>query len=418
MPIQTYIRKTSDIFISDKLRDLLTQFESESVVAQKLLYRRIDNSQLVEDFVNFISISDSDKSKISYLTNSRIEQIRNDSDSDYWTTKKRFHCKPGAFVSKIFNEISQKEIENFSTLFKAYSNKKEFEFKVVSGEDIRKYYYHEMYSSNSGSLGSSCMKYNKCQNYFDIYVNNSQVKLLIMTSPNSELIVGRALLWDIEPQKIMDRVYTIQDEDYLTHFKKWAKDNGYLTKTHQNWGASSLFESKSESLELQIDIQLDKFVFSKYPYLDTFKWLDLKTGKLSNYKPEHFTNNTDRYLLLSNPDGEWYECDYIKFDHIDRQWRYPGDLICYDGQNYTTDRNLNYSETLDSWLLKSESHFDGDIQDYIYIDSSRYDKSIYDNRVNQLNKSELPQIFPMLDQATPNDIFSVLSSSPRYFFRR
>lgn len=384
---QTYVRKTSDIFISDKLRDLLTQFESESIVAQKLLHRRIDNSQLVEDFVNFISISDSDSSKISYLTTSRIDQIKNDPDVDYWTSKKRFHCKPGAFVSKIFDGVSQKDVENFSTLFRAYSNKKEFEFKIVSGEDIRKYYHHEIYTSTNGSLGNSCMKYNRCQNYFDIYVYNPQVKLLIMTPPSSELIVGRALLWDLESHKIMDRVYTVQDEDYLPHFKKWAKDNGYLSKTFQNWGSTNLFESKSGNLELKIDIQLNKFLFNKYPYLDTFKWLDLKTGKLSNYKPEHFTNNTDRYLLLSNPDGEWYDCDYIKFDHIDRQWRYPGELICYDGQNFTTDRHLNYSETLDTWLLKSESHWVEEIEDYIYVDSSRYDQSTYDERLRRISET-------------------------------
>jgi hypothetical protein len=40
----------------------------------------------------------------------------------------------------MFTDISQKEIENFSTLFKAYSNKKEFELKIVQGEDLRQYY--------------------------------------------------------------------------------------------------------------------------------------------------------------------------------------------------------------------------------------------------------------------------------------
>ena len=105
-----YIRKTSDIHISDKLRDLLTQFQSESEVASKLLHRRIENSLLVEDHVNFISISDSDNTKISYLTSERIEQIKVDTNLDYWTTKKRFHCKPGEFVQKMFTDISQKEI--------------------------------------------------------------------------------------------------------------------------------------------------------------------------------------------------------------------------------------------------------------------------------------------------------------------
>ena len=386
-----YIRKTSDIHISDKLRDLLTQFQSESEVAAKLLHRRIENSLLVEDHVNFISISDSDNTKISYLTSERIEQIKVDTNLDYWTTKKRFHCKPGSFVQKMFTDISQKEIENFSTLFKAYANKKEFELKIVQGEDLRQYYSQESYTSCGGSLGNSCMKYSRCQNYFNLYVENKQVKMLVMTPPGSDMIVGRALLWSIDSTNIMDRIYTVQDEDYLPHFKKWAKENGYLYKTHQNWGSTSLFESELGTIEIQITIQLDNYNFSKYPYLDTFKWLDLGTGKLSNFRPSHFTTNTDKFLLLSNPDGEWYDCDYIKYDNIDRQWRYPGELFCYDGTNYTTDRHLNWSETLDCWILKSESHYDDDIQDYIYIDKSKYDQSIYDNRCNFMQSRRQPK---------------------------
>lgn len=403
---QPYIRKTSDIFISDKLRDLLTQFQSESQVAQKLLHRRIDNSLLVEDHVNFISISDSDLSKISYLTTERIEQIKVDPNSDYWTSKKRFHCKPGAFVQKIFTDISQKEIENFSTLFKAYSNKKEFELKIVKGEQLRKYYYQENYTTCSGSLGNSCMKYSRCQNYFDLYVENPNIKMLIMTPPGSDMIVGRALLWSIDSTNIMDRIYTIQDEDYVPHFKKWAKDNGYLFKTHQNWGSTSLFESELGTIEMLITIQLENSNFSKYPYLDTFKWLDLRTGKLSNFKPENFTNNTDRFLLLSNPDGEWYDCDYIKYDTIDRQWRYPGELFCYDGVNYTTDRHLNWSETLDCWILKSESYFDDDIQDFIYKDKSKYDQSVYDNRYNLVQQRSQHKTLS-IDQLDPEFVLSI-----------
>ena len=400
-----YIRKTSDIFISDKLRDLLTQFQSESEVASRLLYRRIENSLLVEDPVNFISISDSDLSKISYLTTERIEQIKVDPNSDYWTSKKRFHCKPGAFVQKIFTDISQKEIENFSTLFKAYSNKKEFELKIVQGEQLRKYYYQENYTTCSGSLGNSCMKYSKCQNYFDLYVENPNIKMLIMTPPGSDMIVGRALLWSVDSTNIMDRIYTIQDEDYVPHFKKWAKDNGHLFKTHQNWGSTSLFESELGTIEMQITIQLENSNFRKYPYLDTFKWLDLRTGKLSNFKPAHFTNNTDRFLLLSNPDGEWYDCDYIKYDTIDRQWRYPGELFCYDGVNYTTDRHLNWSETLDCWILKSESYFDDDIQDFIYKDKSKYDQSVYDNRYNLVQQRSQQKTFS--DQFDPEFVLSL-----------
>lgn len=410
MPLP-YTRKTSDIYISDKLRDLLTQFQAESEIAAKLLHRRIDISLLIEDHVNFISVSDSDPTKISYLTSERIDQIKSDPNSDYWTTKKRFHCKPGAFVQKMFTDVSQKEIENFSTLYKAYSNKKEFDFKIVSGEEIKKYYYYETYANSGGSLGNSCMKYNKCQNYFDIYTENTQVKMLIMTPPKSDMIVGRALLWSIDSTNIMDRVYTIQDEDYLPHFKKWAKDNGYLYKTHQNWGSTTLFESELGTIEMQIDIQLDNHSFTKYPYLDTFKWLDLQTGKLSNYRPQHFNTNTTNYILLSSADGESYDCDYIKYDTIDRQWRYPGELICYDGVNYTIDRNLNYSNILDTWILKTESYFDEDIEDYIYTDKSKYDYTIYEKRLKYIQERQSRPTHPVFGEPRYYDYNSVFEQA-------
>ena len=63
-----YERKTSDIFISDELRKILTEIESQSIVASLLLKKRHSNEDLVDGFVNHISVSTQDKSKISYLT--------------------------------------------------------------------------------------------------------------------------------------------------------------------------------------------------------------------------------------------------------------------------------------------------------------------------------------------------------------
>ena len=54
----------------------------------------------------------------------------------------------------------------------------------------------------------------------------------------------------------------------------------------------------------------------EYPYLDTFKWLDVKTGDIFNYKPTYFTNDTSRFILLSSADGQYNDCNHIKFDDI------------------------------------------------------------------------------------------------------
>ena len=218
---QTYERKTFDLFISDKLRKLLEPFKNESQVANLLLHRRCNKDLFVDNPINFISISDSDRTKISYLSFDRIKKSIDDG-ADCWTTSSRYHCKPGAFIGKLFKDISSKEVEKFANLYKTIVNKKDFTFDVVKGDDIRKYYHYDFHESNSGSLGNSCMRYDRCQKFFELYSDNDVVSMLIMKNSDGKLI-GRALLWDFDGNKVMDRIYTVQDDEYQHFLKKWAK---------------------------------------------------------------------------------------------------------------------------------------------------------------------------------------------------
>ena len=97
-----YERKTYDLFISDELRDILEQIKDESVVADLLLKRRHSKEDLADDPVNFISVSSQDSGRISYLTSERMGQIE---QNTYWTSGRRFHVKPGGFVTKIFKNM-------------------------------------------------------------------------------------------------------------------------------------------------------------------------------------------------------------------------------------------------------------------------------------------------------------------------
>jgi hypothetical protein len=43
-------------------------------------------------------------------------------------------------------------------------------FEIVSGDDIKKYYNEESYyTTGSGTLGTSCMRYSRCEEYLNIY---------------------------------------------------------------------------------------------------------------------------------------------------------------------------------------------------------------------------------------------------------
>ena len=53
--------------------------------------------------------------------------------------------------------------------------------------------------------------------------------MLVMLNLEGNL-KGRALLWNFGTNKIMDRIYTTDDEKLHLYFKKWATENGYLYK--------------------------------------------------------------------------------------------------------------------------------------------------------------------------------------------
>lgn len=364
-----YERKTIDILISDELREILTVIESESLVAALLLKKRHAIEELVDSPVNFISISQKDKGKISYLSQDRIDSL--DADQ-YWSSSRRYMAKPGAFVSKIFKDVPAKEVEIFSNLLRSQSMKAPFRFDVVKGDFIKDFYYYENYDSNErGSLGVSCMKHEHCQKYFDLYTENKEnISMLVMFNDNDRLI-GRALLWDFSSNKIMDRIYTKNDEELSFHFKQWATQNGYLYKSEQNWYNTLFFEQiGTGKKELKLEIKLPKIRQHFYPYMDTFKFIDLENDTLYNYLPE----DTRNIRVLCSSDGGKHNSEYLVFDQIDRVFRYRNDAAYIDYANVWTGRqNANYSNHNDTWILNSDGYYEDLLGDFIFneVNNSR-----------------------------------------------
>jgi hypothetical protein len=357
--MSTYQRKTIELFISNDFKEILKEIESESMVANLLLKKRHYKEDLVESPVNYISVSHDDKGKISYLTTDRVNSI--DSEN-YWTTNSRYKAKPGAFVGKIFKDIPSKEVEKFSNLFRTQSLMPKFTFKIVEGDEIKKYYHHSSYGSTMGSLGSSCMKHDHCQKYFKIYTKNSElVKLLIMLDED-DMLIGRSLLWNLDNNKIMDRIYTKLDEDYSFHFKKWATKNGYLYKSEQNWFSTVFFENlniKRKELYIEFNIDINP---KKYPYMDTFKFINLESGRLYNYIPD----NVEVVTLISN-NGGYENGDCLKFDGIDKVFRHSSETTWLSYLNiHTLSRNCKYSKINDTYILSRDCQYDSKIEDYIF----------------------------------------------------
>jgi hypothetical protein len=217
-----------------------------------------------------------------------------------------------ALLTKSGIKFKDAEIEDFVYKYRSEIEKMKDalnkRFRVVKGDDIKKYYHFVKYESEKGDLGNSCMRYDRCQSYLSIYSDNSQASLLIMMSENEEdKIVGRAILWEMEPYekstKVMDRVYTIRSAD-IQLFKDWAITNGYWYKEKQDMSeyTSFIFQDKEtgeiEKRQGEFSVNLDNNgEYPSYPYMDSFKYYERKKGILYN------SSNFDHDYELTDTEG-------------------------------------------------------------------------------------------------------------------
>lgn len=234
----------------------------------------------------YLDVTDSDD-KISYL-DKRYEDITEDPYRD----KRRKTIRVGRFLKRLFPNHSEQRIESMVNKYKALwkKNYADLEFKLVQGEDIRKYYNEDNYVNiKGGNLSKSCMRYRELSKLFDIYVENPDVcKLLILRYKGEEKIIGRSLVWKLyKPSgKIyMDRVYTAYDSD-ANLFYSYAHDHGWLSR------------HKDSHVEMIVKLQTDKDYGTdrNNPYMDTFarynprgNFLGSRSNKHINYR--YFFNN-------------------------------------------------------------------------------------------------------------------------------
>jgi hypothetical protein len=216
------------------------------------------------------------------------------------------------------------------------------------------------------------MKHGSCQDWLNIYSDNvDSVEMLIMLDVNDKLL-GRALLWNncfvkenpdtIQGVKVMDRIYTVNDENYVFHFKKWADDNGYFHKKEQKWNNTLFFESKGEEKFMEIDIQLDKTNYRKFPYLDTFKFLNRDKNTLHNYIPKEGS-----IITLSSADGYHQPIDTLCMDGLTKLFYWRHDMVLVEYRGFLTHPdNVHYSSCNDCYILKEDSVYDLKKRDYVF----------------------------------------------------
>lgn len=307
---------------SSKFLEILSKIKSP--LAKQILDLAGKDIDVNTNYIDIDLLKDNDV--ITFLPDNK--SISN--GNDYFMSPAGFEKRPismkssdikiGRFTKKLLDKagikVTDKDIEEFVNQFKAKVNiikNALSRFKIVSGEDIRKYYFEEMYEEKgNGTLGGSCMRYERCQGYLDIYVlNPKQVSLIIlMSDTDEEKISGRAILWtgnvkdndDKEDVKFMDRAYTIDSSDE-TLFKEFAIKSGFHYKSKQTNDEDMTIMFNGEPLdEDKFEVTLSiSGKYNKWPYMDTLKFYSL-SGVISN-DPENYD------FKLEDTDGGNGECD-------------------------------------------------------------------------------------------------------------
>jgi hypothetical protein len=231
--------------------------------------------------------------------------------SKLWDPSIRYHTKIGKIVRKIFPNIyNDNEITNFSEEYRKLIvvDKDGFDYKEVSGQDIV-FWYNQENAYDSGTLGSSCMRYAKCGSYFKIYTENPNVKLAIILHKNR--VKARCLLWKIDNVTYYDRIY------YTDNDTKYMLENILNSQNYKN-----CYNPPNGLGEITIPISEKTLVsYGQYPYIDTFRYYDIERECLTNVevsgKHYAFCNTHGDFDDNSEATEECYECgSYFPLDEL------------------------------------------------------------------------------------------------------
>lgn len=264
-------------------------------ISQILIYGM---SGLISEEGNFIKRVDGEIDTLSYLPIKKYLSIKEDQSKDpFGDSVGRQTIRIGRFIRKFISKqgfdefgIKDSDVEKFVNHYKSYFNYDPTMLKIVEGEDVKKYYLEDNYlrpdGNRYGTLWKSCMRQADRNKFMNLYVFNG-VKMLVLFSDDGK-VRARALLWEGIKEfntdrewKFMDRIYTIYDHD-VNIFKKWAKENGYLTKWEQSAKSEIFVDIDDKPVTKQLYINLEKHNLSWYPYLDTFKYYNIFEGRFSN----------------------------------------------------------------------------------------------------------------------------------------
>lgn len=246
------------------------------------------NETTTNEKANFVNIEDG---MLSYLPAGKSHEINDDGT---WAKDGRQTAKPGKFIRTIIvadelARLTDSDIEQFSNRVKAVNELQSGKMHVVRGADIA-YWYHA--SSSGENRVSSCMAHDSRIKFLRMYCDNPEnVGLLIMLDANG-FMKGRALVWTLDDGRtFMDRIYGA--DSVRSAFRSHATQQGWIhsdAREYQNWlynrqkdkpNEATLFCTMRRSYDPD-GVYPDTGERVVHPYADTMRYLNAKTGRLTN----------------------------------------------------------------------------------------------------------------------------------------
>jgi hypothetical protein len=232
--------------------------------------------------IDYVDVSSSPDT-VTYMPVDRLSRLSH--EDDQWDNKYRQEMRIGRFLQLINPYTEQKSLDRKIKIYKSAFNNlivNKYNFKLVSGEDIVKWYDEASYHEGGGTLNKSCMR-NKLDR-LNIYTENpDKVNLLIMVNEDNKLM-GRALIWHVDEPKMtyMDRPYTVFQEDRET-FASYAYRHKWT------------FWTESRDI-LVVHLKRNYGAPEYNPYMDTFQYF-CKDGDKGKYYLASLPGECEKYYI-------------------------------------------------------------------------------------------------------------------------
>lgn len=282
------------IIVSDSLFRMLKNIERDSLVARMMLVPYVTTNTEGD----FLSMR---RGNITYMPTGRTQAITPDG---LWAREGRQEGKPARLARKFIlpeylQRLTDKDLEIFANRLRAQDATAMGQFIMVEGNDILFWYDGDNYKSGQGSLSSSCMRYSQCRHYLQIYADHPQsIKMLCLVEPSDNLLVARALVWHTDQGVLLDRIYG--SDVSVEIFRDYAVEQGWYRRERNSYEYPTLFlDPQGKQHHVCLNIPLDKTNYTWYPYVDTFKYLNVGKKFLTN------SSRRGHDLILNHAGGQF-----------------------------------------------------------------------------------------------------------------